>query len=318
MICWGKTTKGKVRWRCKNCKLTEVRKRKDTVSRNIYQLFKKWILEMVSIKIISKIKKISKRTLIRKFELCWKIKVPIFFPILKNDPVLIVDGTSIAKDCVVLVVYDAVSRQPLSWSFVLRESYLTWYTLLSEIKKKTNIKAIVSDGQKGLKKAVNELFPNIPHQRCMIHIIRLSLSWLTKNPKTKAGFNLRKTICLLPQVKTKQDSIVWTKLFQYWNLRYQPFLKEKSINPFTGNDWYTHRKLRAVNSLISSAVNNLFFHLDDSSIPNTTNLVEGGINSPLAELIQRHRGLNTEKKKVLVSLFLTARQNKKSPTLFVT
>jgi len=318
MICWGRTSKGKTRWRCKNCKLTEVRKRKDTINRNIYRLFKRWVLEMVPIKNISKVKKISKRTLIRKFELCWKVKVPILFPALKTDPVLIIDGTAISKDCIVLIVYDAVSKQPLNWSFTGRESYFSWHSLLSEIKKKTDVKAIVSDGQKGLKKAVNELFPHSCHQRCMTHVIRLSLAWLTKNPRTEAGVNLRKIVRLLSKVKTEENAIVWKKLFQYWNLKYQPFLKEKSVNFFGGNDWYTHRKLRAVNSLISGAVNNLFFYLDDATIPNTTNFVEGGINSPLSELIRRHRGLSAEKKKALVSLFLTARQNKKSPTLFVT
>ena len=318
MIRWGKTQTGKVRWRCNICKASNVKRRKDTSTRNINTLFKSWLLGMVSIKNIAKKKHISERTLIRKFEKQWGKELHSSFPKLTKEVVIAVDGTTISKDCIVLIAYDVVSNQPLGWSFVSKEEYKTWYPLLLGVSRLTRVHAVVSDGQKGLCKAIKELFPHIHHQRCIAHIIRLSLLWLTRNPKTEAGVELRKIARNLALAKTKEVSILWRKSFEEWDTKYQLFLKERSTNPLTNRKWYTHRKLRGVRSLIMGAINNLFYFLYDPLIPNTTNSVEGGINAVLKEVLHRHRGLSTLKKRVLVSHFLIARRNRRIPTQNVT
>lgn len=318
MIRWGKTKTGKTRWRCKNCKVSSVNRRKDTASRNVNTLFKNWILGMNPIKDIAKRKHVSKRTIIRRFMNQWKKQLHSAFPKLTKDVVIAIDGTTISKDCIVLVAYDVISDQPLGWAFVRKEEYATWYPLLLEIRKLTCVHAVVSDGQKGLCKAVKELFPNIPHQRCIAHIIRLGLIWLTRNPRYEAGVELRKIVRDLCLVKTKERADLWKKSFEEWDVKHQVFLQERSVDIFTHRKRYTHRKLRGVRALIIGAIKNMFHFTEDPMIPNTTNSVEGGINSTLQELIQRHRGLPTEKKKVLVSHYLIERRDRRKPTQNVT
>ncbi|MBI5221160.1 MAG: hypothetical protein HY978_05025 [Candidatus Liptonbacteria bacterium] len=55
----------------------------------------------------------------------------------------------------------------------------------------------------------------------------------------------------------------------------------------------------------------LFTYLDYPSCPNTTNLVEGWVNTAIAEGLGRHRGLKLSQKKTLVSIILS---NLKRPT----
>lgn len=318
MIRWGKTRTGKVRWRCKKCKVSGIKRRKDTVSRNVNTLFKTWILGMNPTKSIAKKKHVSRRTIVRRFEEQWTKELHSPFPKLNKDAVIAIDGTTVSKDCIVLVVYDVISDQPLGWSFVQREEYATWHSILSGINKLASIHAVVSDGQKGLCKAVRELFPSVPHQRCIAHIIRLSLVWLTRNPKTEAGIELRQIVRNLSLVKTKELSILWKKSFEEWDEKHRTFLQEKSINIFTNRKRYIHRRLRGVRALIIGAIKNMFYFTEDPLIPNTTNSVEGGVNASLQELVHRHRGLPTEKKKVLVSHFLIERRDRRKPTQNVT
>lgn len=318
MIRWGKTKTGKIRWRCENCKVSSVRRRKDTSSRNVNTLFKTWILGMNSTKTIAKKKHISRMTISRRFKEQWKKELHSPFPKLIKDVVIAIDGTTISKDCIVLVVYDVISNQPLGWAFVPKEEYATWHPLLLGISKFTRVHAVVSDGQKGLCKAVKELFPNIPHQRCIAHIIRLGLTWLTRNPRYEAGVELRKIVRNLSLAKTKELADLWKESFEKWDTKHQTFLQERSVDIFTHRKRYIHRRLRGVRALIIGAIKNMFYFTEDHLIPNTTNSVEGGINSSLQELIQRHRGLPTEKKKALVSHYLIERRDRRRPTQNVT
>jgi len=56
---------------------------------------------------------------------------------------------------------------------------------------------VVGDGQKGLLKAVREVFPRAKVQRCVVHVHRQAMAWLTRNPKTDAGRELRQLVSAL-------------------------------------------------------------------------------------------------------------------------
>jgi len=257
---------------------------------------------------------VHRTTLSRRFGSLDVPPSPVPLCSFTHPPVLVLDGTTISKITVLIIVYNTISDQPLAWSFVLREKFDVWHTLLMRIAVRYQPHAIVSDGQKGLLKAAKAIFPHTPHQRCLAHVIRLSLAWLTRNPQTSAGQELRILIRNLAQVKTPAHANAWRESFALWNAYYEEFLKEKSVNPATGRKWYTHRKLRAVRSLVLRALPNLFWFTIDDRIPNTTNAVEGGINAVLAELLHRHRGITEQQKKALVTRFLYARRRRKSPT----
>ena len=314
MIRWGSTSAGKIRWRCNLCEKTQGWKRTDVSVRNRNRAKDRWLLGVASLASIAKRMGVHRTTLSRRFAALDIQSPPVLLRPLTHSPVVILDGTTISKTTVLIVAYDAISDQPLAWSFVQREKFDPWYALLIHISTSHQPHAIVSDGQKGLIKAAKTIFPHISHQRCIAHIIRLSLAWLTRNPQTLAGQELRILVRSLAQAKTSEQASILHNSFSVWNTCYEVFLKEKSINQATGRKWYTHRKLRAVRSLIMHALPNMFWFTADTLIPNTTNIVEGGINAVLAELLHRHRGITEQQKKALVTRFLYARRKKKLPT----
>lgn len=272
------------------------------------------MLGVASLTSIAKRVGVHRTTLSRRFTALNIPSFPVQLRPLAHPPVIVLDGTTISAITVLIIAYDTISDQPLAWSFVSRERFDIWHSLLTHISARYQPHAIVSDGQKGLLKAARATFPHIPHQRCLAHIIRLSLAWLTRNPQTFAGQELRILVRTLAQVKTAEHANTWRNSFSVWNACYEVFLKEKSINPATGGKWYTHRKLRAVRSLLIRALPNMFWFTIDAAIPNTTNAVEGGINAVLAELLHRHRGITEQQKKALVTRFLYARRRRKLPT----
>lgn len=315
---WGFQNK-KQRWKCLSCGKVFYWERKDTEERNTKKLLVNWLTNYQSLSDVAKRRNIRRITLVRKFKNIWsKFKQNISLETTK-ETVLILDGLRISNGCDVLVVFDSVSDKPLLWGFTKRENFLSWFAILRKIKMEgVSVRGIISDGQKGLISAVRLVFPGIPHQRCLAHIKRLSLAWLTKSPRTEAGVLLRKIVVPLTKIKTKEEARIWADSYLKWCEKFNDFLKEKSSNPLTGRSWYTHRKLRGVNSLIKNAFPNLFVFLDNPLISSTTNKVEGGINGPLVELLHRHRGTNIFRQKVLVSIYLTKRKESKLPTKNVT
>jgi transposase-like protein len=309
----------KQRWKCLFCGKVFSWKRNDVKERNTKNLFTHWITDYQSLSSVAKKKKVHRTTLTRRFKNVWSESKQKLSLETTETNVLILDGLYISRSCVVLVVFDSISNKPLIWGYAERENTSSWMDILNKVKTaNVPVSGIVSDGQKGLILAVRTVFPKVPHQRCIIHVIRLSLAWLTRKPQTDAGVRLRELVISLSQVKTKYDKPVWIDEYENWLECFEGFLKEKSINPLTGRTWYTHRKLRAVHSLIKRALPNLFVFLEDSQIPSTTNKVEGGINAPLVELLHRHRGTNIFRQKVLVSTYLSQQKKKKLSTTFAT
>lgn len=127
--------------------------------------------------------------------------------------------------------------------------------------------------------------------------------WITQRPKTLAGQDLRILVRSLLSVRTRRQKRRWIRRWRGWHRKYQKFLNERSYyDPANGKRswWYTHRKLRAVRSLIRNSLPDLFAFVGHPEIPRTSNYVEGGINSRLKELLHRHRGLSLKRKRVLV------------------
>jgi hypothetical protein len=306
MVCWGKTKQGKVRFRCNKCLHTGIKKRPDQSIRRIKILFSRYIIGSTSLKEISKQTHVSIKTITRHFKNFWD-EIPT--PLIINKTIgLVLDATTIIKrNMVVLVALDPVAKRVISWQFVHRETYESWRNFLSTLPVPI---FVVSDAQKGLIKAVNEVFPLTRHQRCITHVIRRSNSWLTHNPKTKAGRELRDIIRLLSQIKTQEQKEIWIGLFKDWDIKYKTFLSEKSQSLYSSRKWYVHRKIRGIRSMILNSMSYLFSFLENPLIPKTSNSVEGGINSPIKDLIRKHRGLNGEKKMILTAHYLKKRQKK--------
>jgi hypothetical protein len=308
----GKTAAGSQRWYCPPCGISSTRKRKDNRERTRLSLFVRWLTKTSSLTTVADRHGITTRTIQRRNEPFWlRFQEP-----LPPDPVhtLVLDATSVApKMCVLLIAGDADTSAPVSWSRTERESYGSWLPFLSSMcQQGVHPAYVVCDGQRGLLKAVRAVWPDAKVQRCAIHVVRQSFGWLTRNPKTVAGQELRILTRKIMAIRTRRQKRRWIRSFRRWCRRYHTFLKERSRGP-GGRWWYTHRRLRAVRSLIANSIPDLFRFVTDPSVPRTSNHVEGGINSRLKELFRSHRGLSVSRKLVLASWYLRVRQKKIPP-----
>ncbi len=161
------------------------------------------------------------------------------------------------------------------------------------IKLGVQVESITTDGHKSILKAIKKSLPDVTVQRCLVHIQRMCLLWLTRFPKHLAGVELRQLVLMLLQIKTQNDCLYWTKELEHWYKQHKEYLQEKTYNENTGRYWYTHKLLRRSYFTIKRALPNMFHYLADSKIPSTTNGIEGFF-SHLKNHLDLHRGLTAK------------------------
>jgi hypothetical protein len=88
--------------------------------------------------------------------------------------------------------------------------------------------------------------------------------------------------------------------------KYQKFINEKSINPFTGRMSLTHEPLYKATMSLWRFLPYLFTFEKDKNIPKTTNTLEGHFTH-IKDIVGVHRGLSRpQMEKVLHSILLAS------------
>lgn len=117
-------------------------------------------------------------------------------PITEGFPYLFLDATFInarwarvVEDVSVLVAYgvdEHGKRRLLAVTLGSEESEASWTGLLEGLLERglSGLKLVVSDAHAGLIKAVRSHFPEVPHQRCTVHLTR---NVLAKSPHRLRG-----------------------------------------------------------------------------------------------------------------------------------
>lgn len=307
---YGTTGAGTQRWRCAPCKQTGIKKRDDHALRSWHRRFVNWITTSTPLATIAQRLHCSLSTVTRAFNVCWQ-HLPATPPWNTPSLVTILDGTSlVAREEVVLIARGIRDDAQRSWVFAARETAATWSMLLASIPSP---QFVVCDGQKGLLKALRMHWPTTIIQRCVIHVVRQSLAWITRNPQTLAGQQLRVIAGNILTIRTRRQRRRWTRQFRKWCRRWEAFLGTRTYNPYDKKRWwYTHRKLRRVRTLIERSLPHLFTFVRHPEVPRTSNHVEGGINARLHELFRAHRGISLIQKRILTAYFLLAKLKKKT------
>ena len=158
------------------------------------------------------------------------------------------------------------------------------------IRLGVHLESITTDGHKSVLKAIKESIPDVTVQRCLVHIQRMCLLWLTRYPKHSSGQQLRSLVLMLLKIKTGNDRIYWIKELGSWYKRHKEYLSERTYNEATGRYWYKHKLVRRSYFTIKRAMPNMFHYLENANIPNTTNGIEGYF-SHLKNHLDLHRGL---------------------------
>lgn len=310
---WGHTATGKIRWFCKFCASSSTVCRLDTKQRWHVKLFKKWLTGTESLIALSARNGCTPQTSINRFADLWDKPPAPKFPQTLSATYIVLDALYLAghHDCVLIC---RTGKGNVFWAFAEQETVSSWRNFLRQIPKPA---AVVCDGQSGLLSSIQELWQDVPVQRCLAHIQRLAIQRLTSRPHTIAGQELLQLVYTLIKVKTVEERTDWFSGFKAWSERHCDFLKEQTQGVLPGgivSYWYTHRRMRALKSTLSQSLSNLFVYIDCVGVPATTNLVEGGINSRLRELLHRHRGVSIQHKKVLIAYFLESLNQCKKPT----
>jgi len=303
---WGTTAAGRTRFFCAACDRTVTnKKRKDVHERHLRYELDLWLGGKDNLREIASKYHQTRQTFWKNFKPLFSLP---FEPLIPEEPIhtLILDATYIhGNSLCALVAID--ERDRVYWRFAPYESYEAWFQFLKLFPKP---EVVVMDGQKGLYLAALRLWPFTAVQRCQFHVISFASQYTGRRPKDPAAREILDLLYRLKYAKTPEGRDEWKSLYQKWEKKFQIELYEKNV---WGN--FKHPRLRTVRYIIRKALPNLFTFLDYPDTPNTTNLVEGWINSAVAEALRRHRGLNEMEKKTLVATVLSHLTRKRREAL---
>jgi hypothetical protein len=230
--------------------------------------------------------------------------------IIKRDKVhLRIDATYFKKFCVV-----CYQDHDDGYTQLIRFSDGEHYEEIREdlnnlIELGVRIESITTDGHKSILKAIKKAAPDAIVQRCLVHIQRMCLIWLTRYPQHVAGIELRRIVLLLLMVKTHNDRLYWIRELETWHERHKEYLQEKTISTESGRYWYKHKMLKRSYTTIKRALPNMFHNVQNPAIPSTTNGIEGFF-SHLKNHLDLHRGLTPEHRIDFIKWYIYLSNNK--------
>jgi hypothetical protein len=223
---------------------------------------------------------------------------------------LIVDATFFRrrKDRDGLLLFlDSTTKQIVWYKFIQTETKFEYQEGLSFLlQNKYQIYSVTLDGKKGIKEVF--LKQNIPVQICQFHFQQTILRKTTLNPKSDLGRYLKYLATNFIKDRWQQ----W-HLDLYYELLsniYKEFLNERN-----DKQQFRHRRLRSAMRSIKTSSQYLFTYQKSSStsitsttlkIPNTTNHIDGGVNTKIKELVRLHRGMSIQRRNKLIEVLLVS------------
>ena len=214
--------------------------------------------------------------------------------------IAVMDATRVGNEWI-FVVRDPHQKENVYMEVVQYESTFCYQNALETLKEKGFVvKAVVGDG----KVAVSWLFKGTPLQMCHFHQKQIVIRCITLNPLLPAGIELLSIINTLTTSSEKEFTVQFTN----WCVKWETFLKEKSLNEKTGGLSYTHRKLRSGRDSIKRHLPYLFTfeRYPELHIPNTTNSLDGSFTK-IKNSIAIHAGLAREQKIKMVKTLLNGK-----------
>lgn len=256
--------------------------------------FKKWVMGRRTIAEIAKEKDCSVSTIKRLFKK-YLDNPPTPQVRANNNCHLMIDGTYHGDFC--LLNYFDNDLKHLQYYEIVRDENYRDFELGLRLLKSTglNIKSITSDGDRSLIMAINEVFPGITHQRCIIHVQRMALAYLTRFPKTEVGRELKSIILDLHKISSHEERSDWINRYREWEITHHDFLNERN-SLLSDKRLYKHFGIRQAKAQVSNTLPHLFHYLDDPKIPKSNNGLECRF-SYLKNNLRIHRGLSKEHRK---------------------
>lgn len=146
-------------------------------------------------------------------------------------------------------------------------------------------------------------WPDTVIQRCIFHLQLNVTRELTRNPRLRAGRDLRHIALALSDLHTVDDAITWRLTLEAWWKTGRHLLRERTLYD-NGHFGYTYKPLRKAWAILHRvAENEHAFTFVRNNAPRTTSRLEG-LNSQIRHLLRHHRGMPIEHQRRAVEWFL--------------
>lgn len=192
------------------------------------------------------------------------------------------------------------------WFFCRRETRLNWQIAFSRfLELGYRPISVTSDKHGSITSTVADKFPDIPHQFCLVHIQRRCESLITKNPKTKAGRQLKELVSCINRINSHYKKDIFIKWFELYERRWKKYLNQRTYSQDPESKktwWYTHKNLRKAYIHLKKSLDNMFHYLDDENIPKDTNGLEAEFTH-LKQKLNAHRGLTRKRQEEFVNWY---------------
>ncbi|GHV07909.1 hypothetical protein AGMMS50229_15490 [Campylobacterota bacterium] len=194
---------------------------------------------------------------------------------------------------------NALTKTNLLRLYVKHETNALYMQGIEELERMGyKVKAVVADGKSAL---MRRLSAKYPVQMCHYHQAAIIRRYLTKNPKTQAGIELKRIAGMVKG--TDKESLM--AMLGLWLEQHKLFLSERTVNLETNRRHYTHRRLRNAYNSLKHNLPYLFVCREyrELNIPNTTNSNEGHF-SALKKRLKNHNGMSMANKMKMIDDFL--------------
>ena len=289
IIRWG-TREGHQRYKCRDCGASFVKRKEGVRQSNRLVWFRKWVLGKQTVEDIASECGYSARHVHRWFDEyldsspSWTMNtsIPIY---------LLIDGTYYSDDhCLILYRAENLKRT-IFYRFTTHEDQNEIATDLLNIRDLGyDVIGITTDGGDNIIRAVEYVFPDVPRQRCVVHVQRDCLASITQRPRSTEAKLFRNLVQDLSVCRTVNDKLWWLNMYNRWVEDYKEFVFQKGVVSYSHQEYYVHNELRKAYIHLKRAIPNLFTYIDHPGVPKTTNALEAFFGH-IKDHIRSHRGL---------------------------
>ncbi|MBU0569693.1 transposase [Patescibacteria group bacterium] len=266
--------------------------------KDLFPLFKQYVLWGFTYEILSSISGYSIRHLIHQFHQYLTLNPP-YLPKLDQSETevayLLIDGLWFKRWYVMMVYRQSKNLRILHISVAGKEVSTKISKDLRHLTDNLGYRftGIVSDGGTGIIKAVHDVFSHIPHQVCMAHMHRRIISSIGRRSNDHRVRELRKLADHIWLIESHEALNWWKKKVWKWERKNFWFLIERRKDT-EGNWWYIHKGARKALRILQDLPRTSFKFLDHPLMPKTTNEIEAQFGH-LSKRWLAHRGLKTER-----------------------
>lgn len=309
IIRWG-TREGHQRYKCQDCGTSFVKHKEGVRQSNRLVWFRKWVLGKQTVEDIASECGYSARHVHRWFDEyldsspSWTMNS--FRPIY-----LLIDGTYYSDDhCLILYRAENLKRT-IFYRFTTHEDQNEIATDLLNIRDLGyDVIGITTDGGDNIIRAVEYVFPDIPRQRCVVHVQRECLNSITQRPRSTEAKLFRNLVQDLSICRTVNDKLWWLNMYHRWEEDNKAFVFQKAVVSYSHQEYYVHNDLRKAYIHLKRAIPNLFTFIDHPGVPKTTNALEAFFGH-IKDQIRSHRGLSESRIDNFIKWFLFFNDEKK-------